>query len=393
MRKASPGYLLGGASLFLNIIVTVLHGVCYGSSRAFTPGGSFIEAVTVSFGFLSCFVVLALLLILTNVSKMNARVPREGWKTITYECGIGYFITATGVTAGGITWSALQAVSEAAGSGIGSKRQALLIARCALWALSVLTQGMLCGILLTTASSNDNCNQWPTPIPYELSSIAPNRTEVHQKGASRAASSIAESQCPSIETITPNRPSISRKTSHRSDRYSGKTLIQSDSKSNSLDLDSTLIPYPESATTRTTVSASYEDQGSGKGHSRPQQLQRSSSQIKRSLDSVMLRPSSTISSSTQLEPNKQPPPKVKVPDESNIHPLFRSGSRSPPPTATPSTMVVAAPDAGQTITVSTLQRMRSTRSFGTYSSRRKSLLEQTDYLFEDVERKAGSILG
>ncbi|KAL4754310.1 hypothetical protein BDW72DRAFT_214225 [Aspergillus terricola var. indicus] len=393
MLKASAGYLLGGASLFLNIIVTVLHGVCYRSSRVFTPGGSFIEAVTVSFSVLSCFVVLALLLILTNASKVNARVPREGWKTITYGTGIGYFITVTGVMAGGIAWSALQAVSEATGSGVGSNRQALLIARCALWAVSVLTQGMLCGVLLTTTSSNDNCNQWPAPIPYELGSIASNRPEIHQKGESRAPSSIAESQCPCIETITPHRSSISRKTSRLSDCYSGKTLIQSDSKSNSFDLDSALIPYPESATTRTTVSASYEDQGSDKGHIRLQQLQRSSSQIKRSLDSVMLRPSSTMSSSTQLEPFKQPPSKLKVPDESNIHPLFRSGSRSPPPTATPSTMVVAAPDAGQTITVKTLQRMRSTRSFGTYSSRRKSFLEQTNHLFEDVEHNAGSTLG
>ncbi|KAL4819499.1 hypothetical protein BDW67DRAFT_181836 [Aspergillus spinulosporus] len=393
MLKAFVGYLLGGVSLFLNIIVTILHGVCYGSSRAYTPGGSFIEAITVSFSVLSCFVVLALLLILTNASKLDARVPQEGWKIITYGTGIGYFITATGVTAGGITWSALQAVTEATGSGVGANRQALLIARCALWAVSVLAQGMLCGVLLTTTSNNDHCNQWPTPIPYELGSIASNRTEMHQKGASRAPSSIAESQCPSIETITPHRSSISRKTSCRSDRYSGKTLIQPDSKSNSFDLDSTPIPNPESATTRTTVSVSYEDQGSDKGHSRPQQLQRSGSQIKRSLDSVMLRPSSTVSSSTQLEPIRQPPSKLKLPDESNIHPLFRSGSRSPPPTATPSTMVVAAPDAGQTITVTTLQRMRSTRSFGTYSSRRKSLLEQTDYLYEDVEHKAGSILG
>ncbi|KAL5003109.1 hypothetical protein BDV10DRAFT_180800 [Aspergillus recurvatus] len=327
------------------------------------------------------------MLILANVSKINARLPRDGWKTITYGAGIGYLITATGVTAGGITWGALQAVSEITGSGVDSYRQALLIARCVLWAVSVLTHGMLCAVLLTTTSSNDSRNQWPTSISYELSTLAPNRSERLQKGAFHAPSSIAESRCPSIETITPHRSSVSRRTSRRADRYSGKTLIQSDSKPNSFDLDSTAVLYPESPTTRTAVGSSYEDQGSENSQSQPQQqLQRSSSHIRRSLDSVMLRPASTISSSTQPESIKQAPSKLKLVDESNIHPLFRSGTRSPPPTVTPSTIVVAAPDAGQTITVKTLQRMRSTRSFGTYSSRRKSpLLEQTDYLFEDVD--------
>ncbi|KAL4980256.1 hypothetical protein BDW66DRAFT_167241 [Aspergillus desertorum] len=386
MLKASPAYLFGGASFFLTIIVTALNGVFYGSSRAFTPGGSFIEAVTVIFSVISCSVVLALGLILANVSKINSRVLRDGWRTITYGIGIGYLIIATGVTAGGITWSALQAVREVTGLGIGSNRQALLIARCVLWAVSIFTQGMLCGVLLTTASSNDRCNKWPASISCELSTIAFNQSEMLRKGASRAPSSIAESICPSIETITPHRSSISRKASRRTNRYSGKALIKSGSKSNSFDPNSTVVPYPGSAATCTTVGGSYGDQCSENSQSKPLQLRRSSSQIKRSVDGVMLRPSPAISSSAQLESTKQPPLKPKVSDESNIHPLFRCGTRSPPPTATPSTMVVAAPDAGQTITVKTLQRMKSTRSSGTYASRRKSpLLEQTDYLFEDVD--------
>ncbi|KAL5044001.1 hypothetical protein BDW71DRAFT_187028 [Aspergillus fruticulosus] len=385
MLKASPGCLLGAASLFLMIIVTVLNGVCYGSFRAFTPGGSSIEAVTVSFSVINCSVLLAFVLILANLSKINARLPRDGWKTITYSTGIGYLITATGVTAGGITWGALQATSEMMGSDVVLYRQSLLIARCVLWSVSVLTQGVLCGVLLMTVSNNDSHNQWPISITHELSTITPTQSEILQKRASHAPSSITELQCPSIDTITPHRSSVSRKASCRSDRYSGKTLIQSDPKPNSFDLDPTAVLYPGSATTRTTFGGSCEDQGSENSKSRPQQLQRSSSQIRRSLDSVMLHPSSTISSSTQSESIKRHPSTLKLPDESNIHPLFRSGTRSPPPTATPSTIVVAAPDAGQTITVNTLQRMRSTRSFGTYSSRRKSpLLEQTDYLFEDV---------
>ncbi|KAI1393920.1 uncharacterized protein F4822DRAFT_29910 [Hypoxylon trugodes] len=46
------------------------------------------------------------------------------------------------------------------------------------------------------------------------------------------------------------------------------------------------------------------------------------------------------------------------PGESHIHPLFRSDSPAPP-AATPGTMVIAAPNAGQTISEKSLTRMRS----------------------------------
>ncbi|KAK1756021.1 hypothetical protein QBC47DRAFT_178335 [Echria macrotheca] len=49
--------------------------------------------------------------------------------------------------------------------------------------------------------------------------------------------------------------------------------------------------------------------------------------------------------------------------ESHIHPLFRSDSPTPPPTATPGTIVVAAPNGGQILSdrasIRTLTRMRS----------------------------------
>jgi hypothetical protein len=51
------------------------------------------------------------------------------------------------------------------------------------------------------------------------------------------------------------------------------------------------------------------------------------------------------------------------PSELNIHPLFRSHSPTPPPTATPGTSVVAAPDAVRIVTprqsIRSLNRMRS----------------------------------
>ncbi|KAI1375888.1 hypothetical protein F4677DRAFT_104348 [Hypoxylon crocopeplum] len=45
--------------------------------------------------------------------------------------------------------------------------------------------------------------------------------------------------------------------------------------------------------------------------------------------------------------------------ELHIHPLFRSDSPVPPPAATPGTMVIAAPNAGKTISEKSLTRMRS----------------------------------
>ncbi|KAH9900391.1 hypothetical protein F4778DRAFT_781930 [Xylariomycetidae sp. FL2044] len=46
-------------------------------------------------------------------------------------------------------------------------------------------------------------------------------------------------------------------------------------------------------------------------------------------------------------------------DEQHIHPLFRSDSPVPPPAATPGTVVLAAPGAGQTISERSISRMRS----------------------------------
>ena len=46
-------------------------------------------------------------------------------------------------------------------------------------------------------------------------------------------------------------------------------------------------------------------------------------------------------------------------NEDHIHPLFRTSSPTPPPTATPGTMITATPLAGQLMDVQALRRMRS----------------------------------
>ncbi|KAK7728731.1 hypothetical protein SLS53_009384 [Cytospora paraplurivora] len=66
---------------------------------------------------------------------------------------------------------------------------------------------------------------------------------------------------------------------------------------------------------------------------------------------------------TPLEPPQRAFTQQLSMSESHIHPLFRSDSPDPPPLATPSTVIVAAPQAGQVISdrdsIRSLSRMRS----------------------------------
>lgn len=73
--------------------------------------------------------------------------------------------------------------------------------------------------------------------------------------------------------------------------------------------------------------------------------------------------------SRSISPNarSQTPQVIASSSEAHIHPLFRSDSPSPP-MATPGTMVVAAPNAGQTISERSLSRMRSSSLNGTNRS-------------------------
>lgn len=76
--------------------------------------------------------------------------------------------------------------------------------------------------------------------------------------------------------------------------------------------------------------------------------------------------SDPTSSSSPLSGHKQRfsrPPTLSLTggptSDDHIHPLFRTSSPTPPPSASPNTIVTAAPEAGEMINRHTLQRMRS----------------------------------
>lgn len=66
-------------------------------------------------------------------------------------------------------------------------------------------------------------------------------------------------------------------------------------------------------------------------------------------------------------------------NELHIHPLFRSDSPTPPPTASPGTSVLAAPHAGRVISrQSSMQSMRRLRS-GSLPAAHSPLIRQTSF--------------
>ncbi|RKF80513.1 hypothetical protein GcC1_035006 [Golovinomyces cichoracearum] len=65
---------------------------------------------------------------------------------------------------------------------------------------------------------------------------------------------------------------------------------------------------------------------------------------------------------------------VDLTDESNIHPLFRADSSNPPPSATPGTVVTAAPGAGQVISDrASIRSLKSKRSGSSLQTTKKKI--------------------
>ncbi|PYH40310.1 uncharacterized protein BP01DRAFT_308646 [Aspergillus saccharolyticus JOP 1030-1] len=402
--RTSLTHVLGGFTLLSTFITTILNGICYSFSRSLSSHIASVESAIVSLGTINCAVITALLFLWAK--DVNARMGAQ-WRShraIFYSLIAVYLSIATGITAGGIAWSAVQSMTGK--TSVTHKHQTLMLSRCVIWAISVLSQGILGGYLLTSLSKRDAGGRWSSALSQELE-ILPDQVSVGDKEeVVKAPSIVLESQRPSGEgktsgDIVPElQPSASRTESQTSNRYSGRTLYQHDSKQSSLDLPRTHLAGAESTVPRYQAREQPENltvqPGGKEERNEPPTIRRSYSGPKRSFEGLprqsSVNRSSPATSSTHLAATSRPvPPKLKLPDESFIHPLFRSDSASPPPTPMPGTTVIASPAAGQTISVQTLNRVRSTRSLRSHAPRSRSpLFEQVDQPLAELERKSDS---
>ncbi|EAU30565.1 predicted protein [Aspergillus terreus NIH2624] len=391
----TPVYLLGGLSLTLALVVTIFHGICYASFKALSSETAGIEAALVGLNAVSCVILLVLILLWTRDIQNDTIRQWTPWKTYGYGLILAYLLVVTGITAGGIAWSASQLIGQPAVTVPGPNRS-LMVARCVVWAMSVLSQGVLGGYLLLAQRRRHEQDQRTDQPSRELGPLS-SSPSVANKSRTSATSSLAdESRRTSLDpksSCEVNAPTPASRVSHR---YSGRTLYQPDGK-----LD--LLPAPPAAAVTRSSSRANSDRDSrtptvvGDDYSERHRLYRSNSELKRSLDSLVLQSGTSSptasSSTTQLDAARLPLPKLRLPaDESDIHPLFRSDSPSPPPTPTPTTIVVACPAAGQTISVKTLERVRSTRSLRSqcHTPRSRSpLFERMDVPGEGPEPSAG----
>ncbi|KAH1550245.1 hypothetical protein LV164_004674 [Aspergillus fumigatus] len=349
MHAAELAYLLGGISIALNLVASVLHGVCLASS-----GASSIESITVTLSAASCLVLLMLVVLWRKSIWLQPRDCWAKWRTVAYGLILAYLAISSGFTAGAVVWSTSK------------------------------LEGLFAGFLLI----DNPHNQSPSSLSQELV-LQADQSSLKHKSATKEPALTIESRRQSVDRKTScdsgpfaNQPATSIASSHR---YSGRTLYQPDSKNNSVDLQPPGLgmPSPDSNASRNLLETSPDERDSCSITTEERQGMRlfhgTQPEIKRCLDSLMLQPSSGTSSpaasTPKLEASRAPaPPKLHFPDESNIHPLFRSDSPSPPPTPLPGTNLHGLAVAGQTISVKTLNRMRSTNSLRPHGARSRSPL-------------------
>ncbi|KAH1930488.1 hypothetical protein KXV48_000712 [Aspergillus fumigatus] len=349
MHAAELAYLLGGISIALNLVASVLHGLCLASS-----GASSIESITVTLSAASCLVLLMLVVLWRKSIWLQPRDCWAKWRTVAYGLILAYLAISSGFTAGAVVWSTSK------------------------------LEGLFAGFLLI----DNPHNQCPSSLSQELV-LQADQSSLKHKSATKEPALTIESGRQSVDRKTScdsgpfaNQPATSIASSHR---YSGRTLYQPDSKNNSVDLQppGLSMPSPDSNASRSLLETSPDERDSCSITTEERQGMRlfhgTQPEIKRCLDSLMLQPSSGTSSpaasTPKLEASRAPaPPKLHFPDESNIHPLFRSDSPSPPPTPLPGTNLHGLAVAGQTISVKTLNRMRSTNSLRPHGARSRSPL-------------------
>ncbi|KAE8137233.1 hypothetical protein BDV38DRAFT_293230 [Aspergillus pseudotamarii] len=396
--------LIGGASFALTFVVTLLDGLCLTSFKSFSPNVRSIESAVTALSAANCVVLaITILFWLTDIDNENLR-QLSAYRRRVYYLLIAYSAITTGVTAGGIAWGTAQVMIEQQQMSLRPRQRLLLVTRSVIWAISVLTQGVLGGLLLMTLAKQTSRSRWLTSLSHDLDAIHEELAVDNRLESTKQPQLVVDSPKKSTDRKRSCDGSIgiqqstSSAASLISKRYSGRTLYQQDSKHSSIDFNPP-ITYPECVVMRNTFNgglyghSSYTAGADGDAGSR--KTQGNKPEFRCSLDTLRrqnsLRRSSDTSRSLQPEaPNKGGPPKLILSDESNIHPLFRSSSPTPPPTAMPGTTVIASPAAGQTISMKALHRMKSTNSLRSYTPRSRSpLFERTGHVGEGVHSNTG----
>lgn len=254
-------------------------------------------------------------------------------------------------------------------------------------------------------------------VPYERTKPAISQTRLADRGSSeylsRPETSGARSAAGSVTSFSGSLSSVIRPIGSR-------TRLLSNGSKSGLRLSSL-----DSNTYRERFSGTEDgfdswDTSSVDPHNRQMVIETSSPVRPRFLETIPASPTTSRSPSPGCPLDLEPPKRGRrdqsnspVPrpwqeryftpseSEAHIHPLFRSDSPGPPPAATPGTVVVAAPNAGQFITGKSVTRMRSgslpnspspLSRRGSYESCRKTPSPNSDHLrpedvAEEEERK------
>jgi hypothetical protein len=386
--------------LVLTSITTLLDGLCLTFFKHVSSSILVIESGVLALSAVNCVaLVVAILLWVTGAKRDDIRF--YGWRRHVHCIVVVYMAVATGITAGGVAWSMSQLVMASKRMPLTPRQHLLMVTRSVVWTLSVLSQGLLGGLLLMMLLAKEaSRSRGSSSLSHELDSLREHLV-VDYRQESTESQLIVDSRKHSIEQkkscdgLVAAQPSTSSAASSISKRYSGRTLYQHDSKHGSLELHPQLT-YPEFVVMRNKSDGCLNEHDvytvGADGDTGSHKLQ----DFRCSLDTLRrqssVRRSTDTSNSLQPEaPCRSGPAKLNLADESNIHPLFRSNSPTPPPTAMPGTTVIASPAAGQTISIKALHRMRSTNSLRSYTPRSRSpLFERIDQADQEMGKKQGA---
>jgi len=348
-------YSLAAAAVFSTLISTILSGIAYATFLSISSPTTGLAPVNL--GAISCVALVALGILLHKEVRGGHQWPV--WKTGMFGSA-GVYLLVADVSSAGTLATNLPSPSPSG----------LRIACSVFWATSFLMQGLYYGYLLVQLTQKKSDPIWPRSFSQELKTVPESPSSITPPPASHGP----HARVAGFDT----RRSSLRKFPRRSNRYSGGTLCLQDPKEAYHDsFDTSSIPSPEPSPTQGNMALNpFIEQdtrpllrGNGSVRSMPS-LRREPSQ--QCLDSL-----SPTASTFNLESPSQSTFDLADSREDNIHPLFRSTSPSPSPTPTLGTMVKGSPAAGQTITRTTLTRMRSARSLREQNMRTPSPLPES----------------